>query len=104
MPETQYTVFPSTRLLQSHGIHNLVIHLFFQSIFWGGSLLCLFSGVFAWAELPHPLSGGGAQCNLVVYMAFFAWWISVPLQRVRAKMTLPGSLAQSWKIEVPLLQ
>lgn len=61
---------PVVGILQSYGIYKLVIHLFFQSVFRGRSLLCWFSGSFAWVEFHHLLSGSlCCFCSLLVFRA-----------------------------------
>lgn len=95
---------PGTVVLQPYGIHRLVIHLFFQSIFWGSGLLFHFSGVFVCAAFPQPLSGRWAQCELVICVTFDPWSLSVLLQRVRAKVTMTASPSQSCKIAVSPFQ
>jgi len=85
-------------------MQRIVIHLFFQPVFSGRGLLSCFSGNPACAELPHPLSGGWAQCKLVLCVSFAPWSLSVPLQRIRAKMAAAKPLAQSRKFTVWPLQ
>lgn len=93
-----------TRVLQSCGIHKLVIHLYFQSVFLGEEPAALILRFLCLAVLAHPLSGGWAQCKLVVFVASVPWQFSMPLERARTKMAIPGSPAQSRKIAVLPLQ
>ena len=49
--------FPLVLEIYSPVGNNLVIHLFFQSAFWGRGLLLRFSCVLPWWNYPIPCSG-----------------------------------------------
>ena len=55
------TIFPWYSLVpgafQCCLVNKLPFPLFFQLFFWGRGLLCWFSGVCAWVEMPCPLPG-----------------------------------------------
>ena len=49
----------SPGVFQCFWVSKLALPLFFQLVFLGRGLLHWFSGVCAWAEMPHPLPGAG---------------------------------------------
>ena len=68
--------FPLVLEIYSPVGNNLVIHLFFQSAFWGRGLLLSFSVVFALVEVPHPLFLPSASFQLVLCVPLVSWWLS----------------------------